>query len=150
MPDGNGVDLLRNTKINQEIYWVITTVFGDDEHVFDALRNGACGYLLKEQTDEQLKRHLAGIVDGQPPLSPRIANRLLQYFQPEDCPVLTERELEVLELIAQGLSQKETAKELQLSVYTVGDHIKHIYQKLRVRNRASAIAQAARLGLIKH
>lgn len=147
LPDGNGLTLLQETA-TRDIYWVVTTAFADDDFVFDALRLGARGYLLKEQSAEQLARHLAGIAEGQPPLSPRIARRVLAYFQPQPSEELTSRELQVLTLIAQGLPLKAVADELCISAHTAGDHVKHIYRKLRVHNRAEATLQAARRGLI--
>lgn len=149
LPDGSGIDLVKEiSRHSPDTYCVIATVFSDDRHLFDALRAGAQGYLLKEQTSEQLARHLRGIVDDQPPLSPVIARRVLQFFCPPQGEDLTPRELEVLSLIARGLRLKDVAAELGISVHTVGDHVKNIYRKLQVDNRAEAALQAARRGLI--
>ncbi|MBU2887769.1 response regulator transcription factor [Gilvimarinus agarilyticus] len=149
LPDGNGLTLLQEAA-GREIYWVVTTAFADDDFVFDALRQGARGYVLKEQSAEQLARHLAGIAEGQPPLSPRIAQRVLAYFQPQPAEELTARELQVLTLIAKGLPLKVVGEALCISTHTVGDHVKHIYRKLRVHSRAEAAIQAERRGLISH
>ena len=92
LPDGNGMTLLSETG-GRNIYWVVTTAFADDDYIFEALRLGARGYLLKEQSADQLARHLAGIAEEQPPLSPRIARRVLDYFQPRPTEELTAREL---------------------------------------------------------
>ncbi|HEY7775329.1 MAG TPA: response regulator transcription factor [Kineobactrum sp.] len=149
LPDGNGLALLQETA-SRDIYWVVTTAFADDDFVFEALRLGARGYLLKEQGADQLARHLAGIAEDQPPLSPRIARRVLAYFQPQPAEELTARELQVLTLIAQGLPLKAVGDALCISSHTVGDHVKHIYRKLRVHTRAEAALQAAKRGLISH
>ncbi len=149
LPDGNGIDLLEEiTARSPETYCVIATVFSDDEHLFDALRAGAQGYLLKDQSTEQLARHLRGIAEDQPPLSPLVARRVLQFFCPPKRHELTPRELDVLASIGRGLRLKEVAAELGISVHTVGDHVKSIYRKLEVSNRAEATLQAARRGLI--
>lgn len=147
LPDGNGMALLPESG-GRNIYWVVTTAFADDDYIFEALRLGARGYLLKEQSADQLARHLAGIAEGQPPLSPRIARRVLDFFQPRPSEELTARELQVLTLIAQGYPLKVVGEELCISPHTVGDHVKHIYRKLQVHNRAEATLQAARRGLI--
>lgn len=149
LPDGSGIDLLKEiVQRSPQTYCVIATVFSDDEHLFQALRAGAKGYLLKEQSTEQLVRHLRGIADDQPPLSPVIARRVLQFFCPSTADELTPREREVLSLIARGQRLKDVATELGISAHTVGDHVKNIYRKLRVSNRAEATLQAVRRGLI--
>lgn len=149
LPDGSGLDLLGEImRATPATYCIIATVFGDDGNLFEALRTGAKGYLLKEQSSEQFATHLRGIVNDQPPLSPAIARRVLQLFCPPAGDDLTRRELEVLSLIARGLRLKDVAAELAISAYTVGDHVKSIYRKLQVSNRAEATLQAARRGLI--
>jgi DNA-binding NarL/FixJ family response regulator len=149
LPDGSGIDLLREIgRRSPQTYCVIATVFGDDEHLFEALRAGARGYLLKEQSSEQLIRHLRGITEDQPPLSPSIARRVLQFFRPLECDALTPREVDVLSLLARGLRLKDVAAELGISAHTVGDHVKSIYRKLQVGTRAEATLQAVRRGLV--
>ncbi|MFO7593819.1 MAG: response regulator transcription factor [Pseudomonadota bacterium] len=149
LPDGSGMDLLKEVvHTSPTTYCIICTIFGDDQHLFEALRNGARGYLLKDQTSEQLANQLHGIKNGQPPLSPAIARRVLNYFVPSESGNLTPRETEVLTLIAQGLRLKDVAARLGISIYTAGDHVKKIYSKLQIANRAEATLQAARRGLI--
>jgi DNA-binding NarL/FixJ family response regulator len=153
LPDGSGIDLLGEMRAHTpETYCVISTIFDDDRHLFDALRAGAQGYLLKHQDDGQIARHLRGILDDQPPLSPMIARRVLQFFRTPVAAAedeLTARESEVLVLIARGLRLREVAETLQISRHTVGDHVKTIYRKLQVNSRAEATLQAARRGLIE-
>lgn len=149
LPDGDGIELLGEASQRYpQMYSVIISAYGDDKHLFDALRAGAKGYLLKEQSSGQLIRQLQGILDDQPPLSPAIARRVLKCFSPAESNNLTPRELQVLTLIAQGLRVKDVAAELSISEYTAGDHVKNIYNKLNVNNRSEATLQAVKLGLI--
>ncbi|MDE2407590.1 MAG: response regulator transcription factor [Xanthomonadaceae bacterium] len=156
LPDGDGTQLIR--PLAQQ--WphctiVVTTLFGDDAHVFPALRAGAHGYLLKDQPEERLAAALDGILQGEPPLSPAIAQRLLRTFQSatgELAPgveILTLREREVLVLVSKGCRLPELADKLQISRHTVSDHLKSIYRKLNINSRAEATLEAARLGLVK-
>ena len=121
-------------------------------HLFAALKAGAHGYLLKEQTHQELVEHLQGIIQGQPPLSPSVARRILQHFRMRTRPFsrhgLTCRESEVLILLAKGMTCKESASLLGISPHTTADHIKNIYRKLNVNSRAEASLEAARLGLV--
>jgi DNA-binding NarL/FixJ family response regulator len=128
-------------------------VFDDDAHLFPALRAGAQGYVLKDQSPEALAGMLRGIAAGQPPLSPSIARRLLRHFQPAPAPateevLLTPRETEVLQLVAKGLSAQQVADALGLSRHTVTGYLKDVYRKLSVTTRAEATLEAARRGLI--
>lgn len=153
LPDGSGIELLDEIRRSSPAtYCVVATIFDDDRHLFDALRAGARGYLLKEQGRDQLALRLRGILEGQPPLSPAVARRVLAFFggAPDAAPAarLSARELEVLSLIARGLRLKEVAATLGISAHTVGDHVKHIYHKLQVGNRAEATVEAVRLGLL--
>lgn len=154
LPDGSGTTLIRALAQRQPACTiVVTTLFGDDGHVFPALRAGAHGYLLKDQPEEKLAAALDGILRGEPPLSPAIAQRLLRVFNapPEphpDAEQLTAREREVLVLVSKGCRLPELAERLQISRHTVSDHLKHIYRKLKVNSRAEATLEAARMGLV--
>ena len=155
LPDGNGTTLIQALAQRQPgCTIVVTTLFGDDAHVFPALRAGAHGYLLKDQPEEKLTAALDGILRGEAPLSPAIAQRLLRVFNapPEpthpDAEQLTAREREVLVLVSKGCRLPELAERLQISRYTVSDHLKHIYRKLKVNSRAEATLEAARMGLV--
>ena len=131
---------------------MVATVFDDDAHLFPALRAGATGYVLKDQPAETLAAMLTGIVSGQPPLSPSIARRLLQHFQPAPATPasqLTPRETEVLRLIAKGLTIAEVGELLGISRHTAADYVKEVYRKLSVGNRAEAALEATRLGLLE-
>ncbi|WP_428623086.1 response regulator [Sedimenticola sp.] len=153
LPDGNGVDLI--ARINSEspqTLCVVVTIYDDDQHLFPALQAGAGGYLLKDMPGDQFVRRLRGIADGEPPLSPAIARRLLGHFgtpAPELDHDLTPREREVLTLIAKGIKLADVAEALSISRHTAGDHVKSIYRKLNISSRAEATLEAARLGFIK-
>lgn len=156
LPDGDGTSLIRPLAQRcPDCTIVITTLFGDDAHVFPALRAGAHGYLLKDQPEERLGAALDGILRGEPPLSPAIAKRLLRAFQPIDpeptpgAETLTAREREVLVLVSKGCRLPELAEKLAISRHTVSDHLKSIYRKLNVNSRAEATLEAARLGLVQ-
>lgn len=155
LPDGDGTELIRQLASSQpECRIVVTTLFGDDEHVFPALRAGAHGYLLKDQPPAKLAAALQGIVQGEPPLSPAIAQRLLRVFNAPavanaEAEQLTAREREVLVLVAKGCRLPELAERLQISRHTASDHLKNIYRKLNINSRAEAALEAARLGLVR-
>ncbi len=152
LPDGNGVDFVVDIMhASPETYCVMATIFDDDEHIFPALRAGAQGYLLKEQSTNDFISALQGIIKGEPPLSPVIARKMMSYFSDitENRPSkLSEREREILTLIAKGLKRNEVASLLELSPNTVAAHLKRVYNKLNVSTRAEATMEALRLGLV--
>lgn len=155
LPDGSGVQLIEALRARAApTLCVVATVFDDDAHLFPALRAGAEGYVLKDQSHEALAEMLRGIAAGQPPLSPSIARRLLRHFQPlpaapaEETEALTGRETDVLRLIAKGLTVGEAAGLLDLSRHTVAGYLKTIYRKLSVNSRAEAALEATRRGLV--
>lgn len=154
LPDGSGVRLIEALRAQPaSTLCIVATVFDDDAHLFPALRAGADGYVLKDQTPEALAEMLSGIAAGQPPLSPSIARRLLRHFQPEPAPAvaeeaLTARETDVLRLVAKGLTVIEVATMLELSRHTVAGYLKAIYRKLSVSSRAEAALEATRRGLV--
>ncbi|MEZ5534206.1 MAG: response regulator transcription factor [Thiolinea sp.] len=170
LPDGSGLALLPDVlRCSPEAYVIITTIFDDDEHIFTALRQGAKGYLLKDSSEQVFIQKLRGILTGDPPLSPSIARRILLHFNRESDPtlpaqansvpadmqtvqessrVLSPREREVLTLVAKGLSRKEIARMLDLSVNTVARYIRDVYQKLDISSQAEAAVEACRMGLV--
>lgn len=154
LPDGSGIDIIREiAQSSPETYVVVATIFDDDQHIFEALQAGAHGYLLKEQQQEQLLARLQGILDGEPPLSPAIARRILRHFHStadsEPQSMLTDREKEVLTLIAKGMSRSDISRLLGITVNTAAGHIKNIYRKLNICSRAEAALEATRLGLLR-
>lgn len=152
LPDGSGVTVIEQIKKQHPgCVCVVTSIYNDDSHVFPALRAGATGYLLKDQPVAAIVQALQGIASGIPPISPAIARRMLAFFQPTatpEAPTLTERESEVLRIIAKGLTQAECARILALSPYTVAGYVKDIYRKLNVGSRAEAALVARDMGLV--
>ena len=152
LPDGSGIGIMADIfAIQPDCQCVITTIFDDSNHLFDALKAGANGYLLKDEAETVFTARLKGILDGQPPLSPSIARRMLSFFQPEKIipeTEITPREKEVLTLIAHGYSVRNTAESLSLSHHTVASYVKDIYRKLHINSRAEATLKAMELGLI--
>lgn len=156
MDDGHGVEVIAQlTQAQPRCAVVVATIYDDDENLFQALQAGAQGYLLKDHPQSWLARQLLGIAQGQPPLSPAIARRLLRHFQrPPATPPqpaqsdLSARERDVLGLLAQGERIADIAARLGISRHTVGDHVKSIYRKLNIGSRAEAALRARGLGLI--
>lgn len=155
LPDGSGIQLIEALQQRHpDTLCIVSTVFDDDAHLFPALRAGAQGYVLKDQSAETLVDILRGILNGQPPLSPSIARRLLKHFQPP-APVvdpthalLTPRETDVLRLIAKGFTVAQVAQTLALSHHTTAGYVKDIYRKLSISSRAEATLEATRRGLV--
>ena len=162
LPDGNGLDLIQYAAKNRRSTLIIvTTIFDDEEHLFDALRSGANGYLLKGHSASELQGYLQEAVSGRPALSPRIAQSMLSFFRnaqsdqiysehSEDQKMLeqlTVREKEILSLIAKGWGVKEVGNLLEISTNTVSQHVKNLYSKLNVHNRAEATAAAVQLNI---
>jgi DNA-binding NarL/FixJ family response regulator len=158
LPDGSGVDVVAAMRESQpEAQAVVVTIHDDDEHLFPALQAGAFGYLLKEQARELLTEQLQRISQGEPPLSPSIARRVIAHFAAQPKPresmmphvQLTERESEVLLRVAKGFTLPEIGQQLNLSRHTIADYVKQIYRKLNVSSRAEAALEAQRLGLFR-
>jgi len=154
LPDGNGVEIISEiTQTSPHTYCVVATIFDEDNYLFPALEAGAQGYLLKEQTSEEFIQSLQGIIRGEPPISPAIARKMINHFHntipQSDKPDLSSREKEILGAIAKGLSRNEAADVLGITSNTVASHLKSIYGKLNVSNRAQATLEALRLGLVK-
>ena len=161
LPDGSGVNVV--TKLldcQPDAQSVVLTIHDDDEHLFPALQAGAFGYILKEQARELITEQLQRISQGEPPLSPSIARRVMAYFsakaKPQASPnnamptvSLTERESEVLLRVAKGYTLPEIGVQLGLSRHTIADYVKQIYRKLNVSSRAEAALEAQRLGLFR-
>lgn len=153
LPDGSGIQLIEELATRSpDTMSVVTSVFDDDQHLFSALRAGARGYMLKDQSREDLVGMLEGIVNGRPPLSPAIARRLLGFFSPENSTdtreSLTDREREVLALIAKGFTIGRVGEMLGITRNTAAGYVKIIYRKLNVSSRAEATLEASRRGIV--
>jgi DNA-binding NarL/FixJ family response regulator len=155
MPDLNGVEATRRIlEMSPHIGILMLTMFEDDDSVFAAMRTGARGYLLKGADRGEIGRAIKAVSSGEAIFSPAIAHRLMQYFaavssqtRPPTFPQLSEREREVLELIAHGHNNADIADRLCLSTKTVRNHVSNIFNKLQVADRAQAIILARDAGL---
>jgi DNA-binding NarL/FixJ family response regulator len=151
----NGIEATRRIlQSNPGVSVVVVTMFGDDESVFLAMRVGARGYVLKGADAEEVMRVLRAVADGEAHFGPEIAKRLMTFFSAlrpappsEEFPELTAREVEILDLIARGMSNREIASRLYLSPKTVRNHVSNVFLKLQVADRAQAIVRAREAGL---
>ncbi|TCL70733.1 LuxR family two component transcriptional regulator [Hydrogenispora ethanolica] len=163
MPGCNGIETTRMIKEKYpEIKIVMLTVFQDDANLFEAIRAGASGYLLKGMEKEKFLELLAGIADGESPLSPGLAARVLAEFarrenervrdeavSQEMTTVLTPRQIAILQGVAQGLTYKEVADAMGLSEAAIKYHMGEITGRLQLKNRSQAVAYAMEMGLLK-
>jgi DNA-binding NarL/FixJ family response regulator len=155
MPGQNGIEATRTIlHASPHIAILVLTMFEEDDSVFAAMRAGARGYLLKGADQAEILRALRAVCHGEAIFSPAIAQRLTQYFatlaqttMPAAFPNLTEREREILGLIAQGRSNGEIANRLVISQKTVRNHVSNIFSKLQVVDRAQAIIRAREAGM---
>ena len=150
LPGMNGIECIRQIKDKTPgTQFMMLTVYENDEKVFEALKAGATGYLLKNTGLLQLAESLKELHEGGSPMSANIARKLVNHFH--DVPkttqaieILSKRENEILHHLAKGLLYKEIADQLQISTNTVRQHIHKIYEKLHVQNRTEAINKAFR------
>jgi DNA-binding NarL/FixJ family response regulator len=155
LPDGSGLDLVSVAARHASCRIMMLTVLADRESVMAAFERGAHGYLLKDTPTEEIKRNINAVMTGESPVSPAAATHILGLFRrppnaaTDDKMRPTDRERDVLQMISKGLSYAETAKALDLSVHTVGDHLKAIYRKLAVNSKSEAIFEARAQGWIK-
>jgi len=155
MPRKNGIEAIGEIKQeNLEARILVLTSFAEDDKVFPAIKAGAQGYLLKDSSPQELLQAIRDTYQGESSLHPAIARKLVQEInRPSDLPLaeepLTEREVEVLKLIAQGLSNQSIAEKLVISERTVRTHVGHILNKLHLANRTQAALYALREGLTK-
>jgi two-component system, NarL family, nitrate/nitrite response regulator NarL len=142
MPGVNGIEglkIIRNAFPHIKV--LMQTVFEDNDKIFECIRSGASGYILKKDPPQRILQAIQEVYEGGAVMNPAIALKVLGYFHPQkkENP-LTDRETQVLELLAEGLSYKMVADRLFLSFNTVNTHIKHIYEKLHVSSLGEAIA----------
>jgi len=162
MPHCDGLEATRLIKTEMPaVKIVMLTVSADDQDLFEAIKSGASGYLLKSLDADKFFELLLGVAQGEAPISRDLAARILKEFahqaeksEPvpeveEDPDRLTPRQIEVLQLVVQGLTYKEIAASLFITERTVKYHMREILQKLHLRNRAEVIAYAVRTGLVR-
>jgi len=157
MPELDGLEATRRIlAANASARILILTTFGLDEYVFEALRAGASGFVLKDDPPEQLIAAVHTVAAGEALLSPAITKRVIKQFTriarskpPKELDELTAREQDILRLIAGGLSNAEIGEQLYISETTVKTHVTHILQKLGLRDRVQAVVLAYQAGLIE-
>jgi DNA-binding NarL/FixJ family response regulator len=155
MPGINGIEATRRVlERTPRVGVVVVTMLEDDDSVFAAMRAGARGYILKGADAEEVLNVVTAVAGGEAHFGSEIAKRLITFFSApkpaapsEAFPELTAREVEVLDLIAQGRTNAEIAKRLYISQKTVRNHVSHVFLKLQVANRAQAIVRAREAGL---
>jgi DNA-binding NarL/FixJ family response regulator len=154
MPDLDGIEATRRIRRQDaEVAVVVLTMFEDDDSVFAAMRAGARGYLLKGADQEEIVRAIHAAAAGEAIFGREIATRVIDHFArgggstAAAFPALTEREQEVLELIARGKGNATIAHELMISLKTVRNHVSNIFTKLQVPDRSAAIVKAREEGL---
>jgi DNA-binding NarL/FixJ family response regulator len=156
MPELDGLQATRRILAADDTARIlILTTFDLDEYVYEALRAGASGFVLKDDSPEQLIAAIRTVAGGDALLSPTITRRVIQKFarmprpaRPKELDELSERELEVFRLLARGLSNGEIGQELYISETTVKTHVTHILQKLNLRDRVQAVVLAHRTGVL--
>ncbi len=157
MPHLDGIGATASITSEHEARVLVLTTYDLDEYVYDALQAGASGFLLKDTPPEQLADGIRQVADGEALLAPTVTRRLIEEFarigrtrstRPAELDELTPRELEVLRLLARGLSNAEIAAELVLSETTVKTHVTHVLQKLGLRDRVQAVVLAYESGLV--
>ena len=157
MPELDGLQATRRIlSAGDSARILVLTTFDLDEYVYEALRVGASGFVLKDDTPEQLISAIRTVAGGDALLSPTITKRVIQKFAglprpapPKELDDLSERELDVFRLIARGLSNGEIAEELYISETTVKTHVTHILQKLKLRDRVQAVVLAYQTGVFE-
>lgn len=161
LPDGFGLDLIRRTAANMpEVDIMVLANANDDPHVVSAIESGATGYVLKTEIENSLVSAIRLLAAGGSPVSPEVAKSVLRALrtytthtiEKTTAPIqpnpLSERETEILQLLAKGMSFNEIGDILTISPHTVTAHIKKIYRKLQVHSRGEAVYEAAQMGLI--
>ena len=159
LPDGNGIDLITELRNSDPALGILViSAWSTEDVLLGALRAGATGYVLKERDDLEVSLSIRSVLRGGAPIDPVIARRIIAELQPAPSPStetaasdevkLSMREGQILELVAEGLANREIAERLFLSRYTVECHIKHIYRKLAVSSRVKAVREARSRGLL--
>ena len=162
LPDGNGISIIEKIhELGSQTLILVVSAWSTQDSLLKAIKAGATGYVLKERDDTEVSLAIRSILRGGAPIDPFIAREILKQISssepsssleqivldPEQ-ESLTQREKEILSLVAQGLSNREIADELCVSRYTVESHIKHIYRKLSVSKRTNAVSTARHLGIL--
>ena len=162
LPDGNGIELIEKLRsLDSSVLILVISAWSTQASLFAAIKAGATGYVLKERDDAEVRLSIRSILRGGAPIDPFIAQEILKQISASvitgsnedksleaEAALLTNRKTEILDLVAQGMSNKEIAEQLFVSKYTVESHIKHIYRKLGVTKRTKAVSAARSLGIL--
>ncbi|RYF23605.1 MAG: response regulator transcription factor [Comamonadaceae bacterium] len=161
LPDGSGMALIEQLRADDPgLGILVVSAWSSEEAILGALRAGATGYVLKERDDIEVSLSIRSVLRGGAPIDPFIARRILELLPPPAAVMpaavptvglgeaLTEREVQILRLVADGLGNREIAEQLHLSRYTVESHVKRIYRKLAVSSRTMAVRTARERGVI--
>jgi DNA-binding NarL/FixJ family response regulator len=150
MPEMDGVTAIGHIKAEYpDVQILVLTTYESDADILRAIETGATGYLLKDTPREELFGAIRLVAEGKSPLAPGVATRLMQRMRGSEEEGLSTREIEVLELVARGTSNKDIAKELWVSETTVKSHMLHIFDKLGVTDRTAAVTAALKRGIIR-
>ena len=155
MPEMDGVEAIQKVKEEApDIGIIILTTYDADDYIFRGIEAGARGYLLKDSPPGEVLKAIRAVHKGESLIQPKVASRLLDRFSqlaraPDPGEILSPREVEVLQLMAKSTVNKEIATELLIGESTVKTHIVHIFNKLGVKGRTEAVAEASRRGIIK-
>jgi DNA-binding NarL/FixJ family response regulator len=167
LPDSSGIEVIQwLNKHKPDTECLVITAFGDEDHVVRSLEAGASGYLLKDNSSDELIEHILEVANGGSPISPLIARQLLSKMQnfrseytllshtksaqdeSQKACSITDRELKVIQQVARGFTAQEIAGQMGISSHTVATHVKRIYKKLHVHSRSEAVYEASLLGLL--
>ena len=153
MSGGDGLTAIKQIKRNhKKVHVLVLTTYEDEDEIEQAIAAGATGFLLKDTPRNSLVAAIRGVAKGESTLSPRVASKLMQKVRQKPVEVaelLSERECEVLDLVAQGHPNRTVAYQLRISEATVKTHLVHIFNKLEVQDRTSAVLAAIQKGYIK-
>lgn len=160
LPDGSGLDLLTfQHDLDHQTRMIVLSGFSDEQTILSALQLGASGYLLKQDSSANIQQSLANIMRGVPPLSPSVAQCIMQYIRGEGGASeakgsppqiqLPPRLHETLKLLARGLTYQDIADQMQISFHTVSSYSQEIYNKLAVRSRGEAVYKAQQMNILK-
>jgi len=144
LPGKSGIDCITEVKSKiPDTQFIMFTIYEDNDQVFEALKAGASGYILKNTSPEKIIGSLIELHDGGSPMSPKIARKVLNSFNAitknNVSELISKREQEVLELLSKGFLYKEIAEKLNITLSTVKRHLNHVYEKLQVQNKTEAI-----------
>lgn len=144
LPGINGIEAIRQIKDKcPDTLFIMSTVYEDDENIFESLKAGASGYLLKKTAPSKILDAITEVVNGGSPMSTQIARKVIASFQRknsiDEVDVLTPKEKEILKALAKGLRYKEIANEMNIGIETVRTHARNIYEKLQVQSRTEAL-----------